>query len=53
MLFVPFDNGSTLRRQNLLPICGFRVDPFQKGTDVQESKQKVTKVISLMKKQKI
>ena len=27
----------------------FRVDPFQKGLGVQESKQEVTKVISLAK----
>ena len=41
------EKGSVLKRKNLLPLLSrsfsFRVDPFQKGLDLQDGKLEVTK----------
>ena len=49
--FIPSEKGSILKRMNLLPskFFLFRIDPFTLGFFVQESKQEVTKSISLVK----
>ena len=46
------EKGSTLKGKNLLPgskLFPFRVEPFLQGIGVQESKQTLTKVVSLVK----
>ena len=55
IVFYFFEKGSTPKGKNLLPFgangskfFSFRVDPFWKDS-VQESKQEVTKVVSLVK----
>ena len=51
---LPSEKGSTLTGKNLLPMGAnsFLLEwtPFQKGFGVQESKPKVTKVVSLVEK---
>ena len=50
----PSEKGSILNGKNLLPLGAnsflFELAPFQKGSGVQESKLKVTKVASIVKK---
>ena len=63
-VFVPSEKGSTLKGKNLLPKSRFlfeisstpkvansffRADPFQKGFDMQESKQEIKKIVPLVK----
>ena len=46
IILAPSEKRSTLRRKNLSPVNKFflfRVDHFQKGIGMQESKQEVTK----------
>ena len=54
VVFAPFWKGTYSKRKEFAPIGSkffpFRVDPFQIGTDVQERKQELTKVVSLVKK---
>ena len=53
---LPFENGSTLKVKNTLPLRNvvffffpLRADPFQNGLGVQESKEEATKIVSLVK----
>ena len=43
----PFWKGVYAKRKEFVPSFLFRVDPFNKGLGVQESKQEVIKVLSL------
>ena len=50
--YLPSEKEYALKGKNLLPLGSkfflFRVDPFQMGLGVQESKQEVTKFVSLV-----
>ena len=52
LCLLPFEKESTLKEENLLPLVTFffllALAFFQNGTDVQESKQEDTKVVSLV-----
>ena len=50
-LLNPSEKGSAFKGNVLFPLRAFfKVDPFQKVLLAQESKQEVTKVVSLVKK---
>ena len=57
IVLAPSEKGSTLKGKNLLPkgASSVLIDliPFENAHEMQESKQEVTKIISLEKSQKI
>ena len=45
----PFEKGSIPKGKKGSKFFPFRVDPFQKGHDVQKNQQEVTKIVFLVK----